>query len=555
MARSQDIPLQFALSSLNPGDLTSFYSEALDNMMAEQPGRSGDPYYSHGRKSWTTTTVPGVHRARWEAFAGEPLAAYPFRPRNAREGVQALLVATSEALYYCAENGDLHNLGHWVSPGGGEHVQLTSPQFADNGRTVVIVDPPSGGGWQLRHPLVNDDSTKPLEEWELTPLGEAEAPGLAGRFGGIGFSSGRFLAVVKGEDQVRYSAPFGQEAEVLSTGGGERDDLFAPLSFITASSDSDSLLAIEVNERSIYLFGEKTVELFVPDPEDVFTLHSGGQMRWGCAGPDATATLGLTVFWLDDSCQLWMTDSFKPELVSQPAHSRAIRKALGGDLSHARLSAHAWNGHLLVCVHTLAPNPTFVYDMKTGFWHERSGTEELAAGPGDQRAWPVREVVNCYGKTWAVMAEGIGEYADGIFSYGSGGPFVRRMQTNPVSGFPNLVKAHRLELLASYDSEDPEKNRDPLTVQLWIHEAGSSRLHEEVRVGGGPGLGVRRDERLLFTQLGAAVYQSFEFRVKDGNRPFAVRDAVLRASRTDEDDTQHQMMQGAAGGMNFRRGS
>ena len=76
------------------------------------------------------------------------------------------------------------------------------------------------------------------------------------------------------------------------------------LSFATAAGSPDLLNSLKVFNREIYLFGQRSVEIWENDGTTPFTRIPGGVIQAGCSTPYAVFTDENSLYWLDDNRRL-----------------------------------------------------------------------------------------------------------------------------------------------------------------------------------------------------------------------------------------------------------
>ena len=71
------------------------------------------------------------------------------------------------------------------------------------------------------------------------------------------------------------------------------------LSFATAAGSPDLLNAIKVYNREIYLFGQRSIEIWENDGTTPFARVPGGFIQSGCSAPSAVIEDENSLYWLD----------------------------------------------------------------------------------------------------------------------------------------------------------------------------------------------------------------------------------------------------------------
>lgn len=76
------------------------------------------------------------------------------------------------------------------------------------------------------------------------------------------------------------------------------------LSFASAAGSPDLLNSLKVFNREIYLFGQRSVEVWENDATTPFSRIPGGMIQTGCSAPYAVFSDENSLYWLDDNRRL-----------------------------------------------------------------------------------------------------------------------------------------------------------------------------------------------------------------------------------------------------------
>jgi hypothetical protein len=76
------------------------------------------------------------------------------------------------------------------------------------------------------------------------------------------------------------------------------------LSFATAAGSPDLLNALKVYNREIYLFGQRSIEIWENDGTTPFARVPGGFIQSGCSAPNAVIEDENSLYWLDENRRL-----------------------------------------------------------------------------------------------------------------------------------------------------------------------------------------------------------------------------------------------------------
>jgi len=148
------------------------------------------------------------------------------------------------------------------------------------------------------------------------------------------------------------------------------------LSFASAEGDPDLLLALVKNDRNLWLFGEKTTEVFFNSGNSDFPFDrvSGGYIEQGILAAGSAATINNTVLWLGRNKVgqgiVYAATGFQPQRVSTHAIEQAISSYTDESKENAKAFTYQSNGHAFYVLNF--EEATWVYDLSTDLWHERA---------------------------------------------------------------------------------------------------------------------------------------------------------------------------------------
>lgn len=179
--------------------------------------------------------------------------------------------------------------------------------------------------------------------------------------GGPGASSvccfrGYVIASEAGTDQVFVRVP--------------GDATWVALSFISAEYAPDKVIAVRRLGEQIWLLGQSTSEAWALAASATPPLapYGGLVFDFGCRARDSAVSMPGALIWVDDACQVRMTQGGNPEVISDVGLAEQIRSAAAGDL---RASWFQKDGHLFYVL-TIQGDTTWTFDVTTKQWHRRS---------------------------------------------------------------------------------------------------------------------------------------------------------------------------------------
>ena len=144
------------------------------------------------------------------------------------------------------------------------------------------------------------------------------------------------------------------------------------LQFASAEADPDNLVAALRVGRELWLFGERTTEIWSNTGASNFPFQriSGAFIERGLAARNSVAQLGGVPFWLGDNRLVYQGNGAQaPQRIS----THAIEQAIAGyaTVSNARGFVYEQEGHTFYVLSFPSASATWVYDTITSVWHER----------------------------------------------------------------------------------------------------------------------------------------------------------------------------------------
>jgi len=149
------------------------------------------------------------------------------------------------------------------------------------------------------------------------------------------------------------------------------------LNYASAESSADNILAMEVREGELWLLGPRSYEVWRSDenPDLPFAKIGGSSTEIGCDAPNSTSSIAGQVFWLGSSSAgqniVFMSSGYGAQRISTHAIEYFLN-TLGPLSTDARGFSYQQEGHTFFVLTLIQGNRTFVYDLTTGKWHERS---------------------------------------------------------------------------------------------------------------------------------------------------------------------------------------
>ena len=289
------------------------------------------------------------------------------------------------------------------------------------------------------------------------------------------------LTAVADTDQPTDSIVAYQDGYVIFTQGGDQfgitalDDVTSidPLDFASAEGAPDDLISLLSDHRELWLFGERTSEVWFNSGAADFPFEriGGAFLEHGCAARWSPAKADNTVFWLgrDPSGQgmVFRADGYKPARIS--THAMEKEFASYADISDAFGFTYQQDGHTFYVLTFPTASKTWAYDMATQAWHERAYRDPTTGVLERHRA-------NCYAFFNGVHVVGDHEngkiYALDIDTYTDAGDYIYRERTFPLMEAENkAIRVDRAELVAEVGvGLTTGQGSDP---QVWLQVSGN----------------------------------------------------------------------------------
>jgi hypothetical protein len=152
--------------------------------------------------------------------------------------------------------------------------------------------------------------------------------------------------------------------------GGTRNALY----FATADAVSDNLIRAMSNQSQLWLFGEQSIEIWYPTGDsgaNAFARLPNGVIDRGLWNYRLITRVGERIMFVGEDGRVYATNGAQIEPISTPAVESVIER-----FQAARCFEYFDRGHhfgVIICL----TEPAFVYDFRTGLWHERASPDAL----------------------------------------------------------------------------------------------------------------------------------------------------------------------------------
>lgn len=148
------------------------------------------------------------------------------------------------------------------------------------------------------------------------------------------------------------------------------------LDFAVVSSNPDNLVGMEADRGNLWLFGNRSVEVFDNTGNTSFPFEriDGAVIPTGCEAAHTIIRADNAIIWLGVDEQgrgvVWRSDGYNAIRISTQAIERRISESVQRDESYAWV--YHQQGHAFYCLQVKGLDTTLVYDFSIRQWHERS---------------------------------------------------------------------------------------------------------------------------------------------------------------------------------------
>lgn len=205
--------------------------------------------------------------------------------------------------------------------------------------------------------IVSDDNGKvaladgvEMWHWDGTGLSLVETPTTVGT---LAFQGGFGIYSEPGTDRFYVSA---------------LNDLTSwdALDFASAESQSDNIVRVFEDRAEIWLFGDKTIDVFRNSGASDFPFAFNTAIQRGCAAAFSVASDDNTIFWIGDDRIAYRADGYRPARVS----THEIENWLEGatNIEDAKAFIYSTRGHKFYTI-TVPNYGTRQFNIATGLWN------------------------------------------------------------------------------------------------------------------------------------------------------------------------------------------
>lgn len=287
---------------------------------------------------------------------------------------------------------------------------------------------------------------------------------------------------------------------------------------------SDNIISIICFQRNLWLFGDRTTEVWYDAGSNTnpFQYISGSMSQIGCAAAYSPAIINNNLFWLGKDATgagvVYTASGWAPQRISTHAVEIAIQKY--STISDALGWTYEENGHQFYVLTFPTGNNTWVYDLATGFWHERCY---------NNMGQFQRHRANCYAAAYGVHV--VGDYSNGnIYQqsltqyFDNTTPIIRQRISPHVSNDMNEVFYSRfqLDMETGVGVDGGTQGTNPQAMLSWSDDGGHSWSNEHWASIGAIG---SYKYRAIWRRLGKSRNRVFKLSISD-----PVKTALIGAS-------------------------
>lgn len=260
---------------------------------------------------------------------------------------RALYAATNGELYAAVGASLYRVLSDWTFTHIGDLDSVAGPvSMIDNTITLVIVDGVANSGYTVD--LSTHDFAKIVDD---------------------AFYGSPRVSIL--DDFLIFNQPGTRQFYI----SGALAVTFDSLDIASKNGAPDKLIASAVVNHTIWLFGERTTEVWYNSGAADFTFerYPGVFIQQGCVAPASVATMDTVIFWLSDGADgegmVFRNNQMTVLRISTHAMDQEIQKY--SRLDDAVGYCYQRDGHAFYVLTFPSADKTWVYDIASGEWHER----------------------------------------------------------------------------------------------------------------------------------------------------------------------------------------
>lgn len=392
-------------------------------------------------------------------------------------------IETTTGAYYTVNGGKLFKISSsWVATEIGTLSTSTGHvSMADNGTTLAIVD-----GTYAYKVTLSSDVFASLSDVDLTSFKQ------------VLYLDGYFIFIGTTKFQIT----------------GLLDVAIDALDFATSEGSPDAIVGGIVLERSLYIFNESTTEIFYNSgaADFPFSRMEGAFLELGCAARFSIEKTKDQLFFVardkNGAGLIYKARGANMEKIS--THAIETKISDYGDITEAKAWVYQDEGSSFYVLNFYDADTTWVYDVTTGAWHERTYTND-----GQQ------ERDRGYSHAYAHSTHLVGDYETGSiykmsreFKSDNGDEIVC-MRTCPHLYAENKIvryKTFELDMEKGTGLDGTAQGTDPQAMLTFSNDGGFTFGNEHWADIGAIG---ERSKRVIWRRLGAGRGRVFKLTISD----------------------------------------
>lgn len=321
----------------------------------------------------------------------------------------------------------------------------------------------------------------------------------------VTFNSGYFVVTQKDSGRFYWSA--------LLDGNS-----WSALAYATQESNPDNVVGIEENRGDLWIFGDKTTEIWTPsgNPNLPFQRIGSGILNVGCKSTYSIAKDKNGIYWLGSDLQVHFAQGYNETRISTHDIERELLEKYDiNDVVNSYAFTYSAGGHDFYVL-TIPNNKTWVFDMTTKVWHERKTK--------DMKTWLPDCLVNVFNKNIVGSINSGDLYElDNNYYYDDVSKFidyefkvVNEISEREIIFPPVFMEDNRLTMDKLYmdltvaPTNDLSKN--PQIMLCWSDDGGNTWSSEHWRSFGKTGT---YKTRVIWRSLGQTRQRIYKLRVTD----------------------------------------
>ena len=266
--------------------------------------------------------------------------------------------------------------------------------MSDNGLQVIIVDGTADGYL--------------VEGGVLTAISDGDFPASST----VTFQDGYFIVTETASGRIWVSGLYD-------------GDSWDALDYATAEARPDDVVTVKSSSRELWVLGKESTEVYYNsgDADFPFERLPGAFLELGIGAQDSLAKGDLSLWWLTDQVELVRSKGYSAQKVS--TETVEYQWSLYERIDDAKGFFYTEAGHKFYQITFPTANKTWVYDVATGFLHERKSYQAAVTPPGRHRA-------NCH--VWFDNKNIVGDYENGklyeldMDTFTDNGQMIRRVR-------------------------------------------------------------------------------------------------------------------------------